>query len=188
LHGTYRVEFELGDARGTWVFRTHDKPGYTWDRADSLQSTAALIESPTIPGYRLAGRAAAYLDSLPNVYPRGGVRGPLTWLGSSDRPTTPENDSLLELDGELMFHMGAAPEWLWNALQDLVPPPSARVSALMAQVNRPTKRARLQPQIPLTLHLDALGGVRADTSLSTRGGTLRVMLERVDTLALARPF
>ena len=188
LRGTYRVELELGDTRGIWYFRTHDKPGYSWDRADSLQSVAALVETPTIPGYRLAGRADAYLDSLPTAYPRGGVRGPLIWLGSSDRPTTPGNDSLLELDGELMFHMGAAPESLWNALQDLVPPPSARDSAFMTRVNRPIERARLQPRIPLTLLLDTIGGVRADTSLSTGGGTLRVMLERVDSLALARPF
>ena len=188
LRGTYRVEFTLGDTRGIWYFRTHDKPGYRWDRADSLQTIAALVHAPTIPGYRLAGLAAAHLDSLPDVYPRGGVRGPLIWLASSDRPTTPGNDSLRALDAELMFHMGAAPEWLWNTLQDRVPPPSARDSAFMARVNRPIGRARLQPRIPLTLQLDSLGGVRADTSLSTRGGTLRMTLERVDTLAIARPF
>ncbi len=188
LRGTYRVQFELSDTREAWYFRTHDKPGYRWDRADSLQTIAALVELPTIPGYRLVGLAAAYLDSLPNVYPRGAVRGPLIWLGSSDRLTTPGNDSLRALDAELMFHMGAVPESLWNALQDLIPPPSARDSAFMAQVNRPIEPARLQPRIPLTLHFDSLGGVRADTSLSTRSGTLRMMLERVDTLAIARPF
>ncbi len=188
LRGTYRVEVELGDTRGIWYFRTHDRPGYRWDRADSLQTIAALTDLPTVPGYRLVGLAAAYLDSLPTVYPRGAVRGPLIWLASSDRPTTPGNDSLRTLDAEFMFHMGAAPEGLWNALQDLIPPPSARDSAFMAQVNRPIERARLQPRIPLTLHLDSLGGVRADTSRSTRGGTLRMMLERVDTLAIARPF
>jgi hypothetical protein len=188
LRGTYRVEFELGDARGIWYFRTHDKPGYRWDRADSLQTIPALLETPTIPGYRLAGLAAAHLDSLPNAYPRGGERGPLIWLGSSDRPTTSGNDSLLELDGEFMFQMSAAPELLWDALQDLARAPSASTSALMARLNQPIGRDRLQPQVPLTLHLDSLGGVRADTSLGTRGGTLRVTLERIDTVAIARPF
>ncbi|HSJ64837.1 MAG TPA: hypothetical protein VK922_13160 [Gemmatimonadaceae bacterium] len=188
LRGTYRVELALGGTRGTWFFRTHDKPGYRWDRADSLQSIAALVESPHIPGYRLAGLGAASMDSLPTAYPRGGVRGPLVWLGSSDRPTIRGDDSLLTLDGELMFQLGAAPEWLWTALEDLVPPPNARDSALMAGLNLPLERARLQPRIPLTLHLGALGGVRADTTLSIRGGPLRVILERVDTAALARPF
>jgi hypothetical protein len=87
-----------------------------------------------------------------------------------------------------MFHMSAAPERLWDALQHLVPPMSTRDSALMAVMRMPIERARLQPQIPLTLHLDGLGGVRADTTLNTGGGVLRVRLERVDTLALVRPF
>jgi hypothetical protein len=188
LRGTYSVEFELGRASGTWFFRTHDKPGYRWDRADSLQTIAELLDLPAIPGYTLAGQAAAERDSLPAAYPRGGVRGPLIWLGSSDRPTIPGSDSLLALAGELMFHMSAAPERLWDALQHLVPPMSARDSALMAAMRMPIERARLQPQIPLTLHLDGLGGVRADTTLNTGGGVLRVRLERVDTLALVRPF
>src|SRR5690606_4750768 len=101
---------------------------------------------------------------------------------------TPGNDSRLVLDGELMFHMGAAPEPLWDALQELARVPSARDSALIARLKQPIPRDRLQPQIPLTLQLDSRGGVRADTSLRTGGGPRRVMLERVDTLSIARPF
>ena len=188
MRGTYRVDLELGGERGTWFLRTHDKPGYSWDRIDSLQSIAALVHSPTIAGYRLAGVAAGSLDSLPDEYARGRDRGPLIWLGTSDRPTTPGNDSVVALDGELMFHLNAAPEWLWDALEDLVPPPSRRDSLLSAQVRRPIERGRLQPRVPLTVHLDGLGAVRADTSLSVRGGMLRVVLERIDTISIARPF
>jgi hypothetical protein len=188
LRGTYRVDVELGGERGTWFFRTHDRPGYVWRRADAMQTTAALLESPAVPGYQLAGLAGASRDALPTVYPRGGVRGPLVWLATADRPTTPGNESRLALPGELQFQLGAAPEWLWDALERLVPPQSAMDSALQVRLNRPIERPRRQPRISLTVRLDALGGVRADTAMDAGGRTIRVTLERVDTLSMRRPF
>lgn len=133
--------------------------------------------------------AAGVTDSQPAAFIAAApYRADCRTIRYTDRPTRPANDSRVVLPGELMFHMDAAPEPLWDAREALVRPPSRGDSLLMAQVNRPIERDRLQPRIPITVRLDANGGVRADTALAMRGGTLRVLLERVDTLAVVRPF
>jgi hypothetical protein len=188
LRGSYRVDLEVGGERSTWFFRTHDRPGYGWRGGDSLQTTADLLASPYVSGYRLVGYAAGSPDSLPGASPRGPLRVPLVWLATADRLTAPGNDTRRALSGMLEFILAAAPERLWNDLEALVPRQSARDSAMLARLNRPIPRGSKQPQIPLTIRLDARGGIRADTTLVLGGRTLRVVLERVDTLSVRRPF
>ena len=185
LRGTYRVEVEAGGERRAWFFRTHDRPGYRWGEADSLRATAELLANPYAPGYRLAGYAAGTLDSLPNATPWGPPSIPLAWLAADDRPTAPGNAARGTLAGMLEFQLGAAPETLWDELEALAPPWSAVDSAMRARFNIP--RSRSQPRVPLTIRLDASGGVRADTTLDAGGRRVRVRLERVDTLSLRRP-
>ena len=188
LRGTYRVDLEVGDQHGTWYFRTHDRPGYGWRGPDSLQTTAELIASPYPGGYRLVGNAAATPDATFSTGARGIIRAPLVWLATVDRPTAPGNDARRVLSGLLEFNLAAAPESFWDDLEALVPRMSARDSTALARMNRPIQRGEKQPQLPLTVQLDERGGVRADTTLTVRGRTLRVVLQRIDTLSTRRPF
>lgn len=188
LRGTYRVDLESDDQHGTWYFRTHDRPGYGWRGPDSLQTTAELIASPYTGGYRLVGNAAATPDAPFSTGARGMTRPPLVWLATVDRPTAPGNDARRVLSGMLEFNLAAAPESFWNDLEALVPRMSVRDSTTLAKMNRPIQRGEKQPQVPLTVQLDEGGGVRADTTLTVRGRTLRVVLQRIDTLSTRRPF
>lgn len=113
---------------------------------------------------------------------------PLVWLATADRPTALDNDARRELPSVLEFNLAAAPERHWNDLEALVPRRSARDSAMWARLNRPVPRGEKQPQIPLTIRLDARNGIRTDTTLIVRGRALRVVLERLDTLSVPRPF
>lgn len=187
VRGTYRVDMEAGDVRGTWFFRTHDRPGYRW--AGGQRRTAAeLVTSPWVAGYTLAGNGAVERDSLPLELPRAATRRVMAWLGVDDRPTTPGNEERRVLDGMLEFTLSAAPEELWETLEAFVPTVSAADSALRARINLVIPRERLQPELPITLRLDDHGGVRANTTLTSRGRTLRVTVQRVDTAALQRRF
>jgi hypothetical protein len=188
LRGSYRVDIEVGDSRGTWFFRTHDRPGYGWRGPDSAQTTAALLASPHVLGYRLVGYPAGSPDSLVRETPRALGRVPLVWLATTDRPTTQGNDARRALASMLEFNLAAAPELLWNDLEAFVPRQSPRDSAMLARMNRPIQRGQKQPQLPLTLRLDAHGGVRADTTLTVRGRPIRVLLERVDTLSVKQSW
>jgi hypothetical protein len=116
------------------------------------------------------------------------TRPPLVWLATDDRPTAPGNDARRVLSGMLEFNLAAAPESFWNDLEALVPRMSVGDSTTLARMNRPIQRGEKQPQVPLTVQLDAGGGVRADTTLTVRGRALRVVLQRVDTLSTRRPF
>jgi hypothetical protein len=186
LRGTYRIDMEVAGRPITWFFRTQDLPGYGWRGLDSIQTTAALLASPHVFGYRLVGLAAASRDSLLSAHPRGRV--PLVWLATTDRPTIPDNDARRRLAGILEFTLAAAPESLWDDLEAFVPRQSPRDSAMLARLNRPIPRSQKQPHFPLTLHLDGGGGVHADTTLTAGGRAIRVLLERVDTLSIRRPF
>lgn len=188
LRGTYRVDIDVGGERSTWFFRTHDRPGYPWRGSDSLQKTVEMITSPYINGYRLVGYTAGSPDSLFTPEPRGQLRRPLVWLTTDDRPTAPGNDARRALSGMLEFTMAAAPELLWNDLEKFVPKPSAMDSVMRARLNRPLPRGEKQPQLPLRVRLDGRGGVRADTTLSSGGRLLRVVLQRIDTVSIRRPF
>ncbi len=188
LRGTYRVDLEVGGERGTWFFRTHDRPGYSWRARDSLQTTAELLASPYVSAYRLVGYAAASPDSLLGSSPSGPRRVPLVWLATADRPTAPDSHARRALSSVLEFMLAAAPERLWNDLEALVPRRSARDSAMLARLNRTVPRGEKQPQIPLTVRLDARNGIRSDTTLLVRGRALRVVLQRLDTLSVRRPF
>jgi hypothetical protein len=186
LRGTYRVDVEVGGERSTWFFRTHDRPGYSWDGGDLFQTTAALLTSPHVLGYRLVGYAGGARDSIPTM--NGSVRVPLVSLATTDRPTVAGNDARRVLSAILEFTLTAAPERLWNDLEPFVPRASASDSALLARLNRPILRGQKQPRIPLTVRLDARGGIRADTTLVVGTRAVRVVLERVDTLSIRRPF
>ena len=188
LRGTYRVDMEASGKRSTWFFRTHDRPGYSWRGPDSLQTTAALIASPYVSGYRLVGYAAGSLDSLSTRELRRPPNVPLVWLATDDRPTAPGNDARRALSGMLEFNMSATPEFLWDYLEPFVPRPSASDSAMRALFKRPITRSQKQPQLPLSIQFDQGGGVRADTILAVGGRTLRVVLQRRDTLSIRRPF
>lgn len=188
LRGTYRVDIEAGGERSTWFFRTHDRPGYSWNAGDSLQTAARLLTSPHVLGYRLVGYAAASRDSIPGAILSGPVRVPLVWLATTDRPTVAGNDARRALSAVLEFTLGAAPERLWKDLEAFIPPSSAIDSAFAARLNRPIPRAQKQPRIPLMIRLDASGGIRGDTTLRVSARALRVVIERVDTLSIKRPF
>ncbi|MEP6508217.1 MAG: hypothetical protein ABJC63_08320 [Gemmatimonadales bacterium] len=188
LRGTYRVDVEVSGERSTWFFRTHDRPGYVWNAGDSLQATAQLLASPHVLGYQLVGYAAASRDSVSSVDNSGPVRAPLVWLRATDRPTVVGNETRRALSAVLEFTLSGAPERLWTDLEAFVPPSSVIDSALLARLNRPLSRAQKQPRIPLTIHVDARGGVRGDTTLLAGARSLRVVIERVDTLSIRRPF
>lgn len=186
LRGTYRVDLEAGGERATWFFRTSDRPGYTWYGV--VPMTADLLASPHISGYLLVGYAAATTDALPDAAPVGIDRPPLVWLASADRPTAPDNDTRRELDGHLEFQLGAAPGPFRDVLEEFVPPPSPMEILMRERLPRTIPRERKQSRIPLTLRLDAHGGIRSDTTLTVGARTLRVVLERLDTLSLPRPY
>jgi hypothetical protein len=188
LRGTYRVNLDAGGERATWFFVTHDRPGYRWRGPGPLQTTADLLASPYVAGYRLVGYASDSREALPNASPTGPRRVPLVWLATTDRPTAPANDARRALLGFLEFQLAATPERLWTDLEMLVPRQSRRDSALAARMNFQLPRSQQQPKVPLTIRLDARGGVRADTTLSVGGRSFRVMLERVDTATVSRPF
>jgi hypothetical protein len=195
LGGTYRVTMAAGDARGVWFFRTHDRPGHAWRGRDSVRTTSDLFAAPYTAGYRLVGYADASADSLggPEARWRGATRGggprvPLVWLATEDRRTLPGNDARRALAGVLEFTLAAAPKALWPALEAVVPPTTARDSAFYARLGRTSPRGERQPRLPITVRLDARGAARADTTLAAGGRTLRVRLERTDTLAIRRPY
>ena len=190
LRGTYRVIMESDGVRGTWYFRTHDRPGYSWRDADTVRTTANLLASPHAAGYMLAGYAAGASDELPTASPTGSAmrRAPLVWLAAADRPTAPGNHGRSTLPGALEFKLSAAPVSLWDHLEAFVRPLSPMESELLARMRRQIERAERQPRLPLTLRVDAAGGVRGDTVLTRQGTTLRVSLARIDTLSVKRPF
>jgi hypothetical protein len=187
FRGTYRVDVEAGGERSTWFFRTYDRPGYSWNADDSLQTTAELLASPHVPGYRLVGYAAGSRDSIPATM-NGSNRIPMVWLATNDRPTTSGNDARRVLSAMFEFTLSAVPEKLWNDLEAFVPPLSAIDSSFIARLNRPMPREQKQPRVPLTVRLDMRGGIRADTTLVVGTRALRVVIERVDTLSISRPF
>ena len=188
LRGTYRVDLAIDDQRSTWYFRTHDRPGYPWRGLDSLQTTAALIASPYSAGYRLVGYAAATPDASFSFEAREMMRALLVWLATDDRPTAPGNDARRVLSGMLEFKLSATQESFWNDLEAFVPRMSARDSLMLARLNHRFERGQKQPQLPLTVRLDEGGGVKADTTFNVGGRTLRVVLQRIDTLTTRRPF
>jgi hypothetical protein len=147
-----------------------------------------MLASPHVLGYRIVGYAASLRDSIPGANTPGRVRPPLVWLTTADRPTLPGNDARRVLSGVLEFNLSAAPEKLWSDLESFVPPLSAIDSALLTRLNRSIPRAQKQPRIPLTIHLDARGGIHADTTLIVGAHAFRVILVRLDTLSIKRPF
>ena len=187
LRGSYRMDIDVEGTRGTMFFRTHDRPGYEWVGLDSAQTTAALLASPHVFGYRLAGLTAASRDSLMTVDPTGFHRAKLVWLGTNDRPTTAGNDASSLLSGFLEFQLAALPETLWNDLEAFVPPTSGKDSAMMAQLNRSIARGDKQARLPLTLMLNG-PALRADTMHMAKGRRIRIVLERIDTVSVRRPF
>lgn len=187
LRGTYRVSVDVRGKRGTWFFRTHDRPGYGWRRPDVAYTTADLLASPHVAGYSLVGYAGATLELI-RTSPSNGPLRSMVWLGAVDRPTLPGNDARRVLPGMLEFTLLAAPESLWDELEAFVPKRSAIDSVMMARLNRPIVRSQKQPRLPLTLQLDERGGVRADTTFIIGGQPMRIVLERLDMLSIKQAF
>ena len=187
LRGTYRVSVDVKGGRSTWFFRTHDRPGYGWRRPDVAYSTANLLTSPYGAGYSLVGYASASPDSIPTSPSKELLRS-MVWLGTTDRPTMPGNDARRVLPGMLEFTLLAVPESLWDVLEAFVPTTSALDSAMIARFPRLIARSQRQPRLPLTLRLDGRGGVRADTTFTVGGRSMRIVLERLDTLSVKRSF
>ena len=183
LRGSYMVTMETGDARHSWYFRTHDRPSYR-RRDKAAPSASELLESPHVRGYSLVGYPAPARDDLPTAYRRASGRVPMTWFASADRPTAPGNDERRVLDGYLEFTLSAAPESLWPALERFIPPRDTLFRMLSAQM-LPSDR---QPRLPLTIRLDGIGGVTADTTFTAGGAPLRVTLVRLDTISVVRPW
>jgi len=152
-----------------------------------LRFTATPIV-PIEESTAIAGEAAAFRDSISSANAHGPVRSPLVWLTTTDRPTVASNDTRRALYAVLEFTLAAAPEKLWTNLEAFVPRMSAIDSALAARLNRPIPRSQKQPRIPITIRLDARGGIHGDTTLIVGARALRVVIERVDTLSIRRPF
>jgi hypothetical protein len=191
LRGSYRVEMDVaGGARGTWFFRTDESPTAPWRGRDTMLTTAQLVSSPHVRGYQLIGYAASSPDSLQRTIPDDLLRSGLVWLSMPDRPTTPGNETRRVLEGELAFFLGSIPDdRLWSDFEEFGPPRSARDSVFAARSGRTIPRTQTRVRLPLTLRLDAAGAVRGDTTLALSGGrSLRVVLERIDTLSVPRPF
>jgi hypothetical protein len=190
LRGTYRVTVESGNASGTWLFRTYDRRAYSWPEAESARSTADVLASPHAVGYQLPGFAAATREGLPDARNSAESRGPLVLLAATDRPTVPGNAERRTLSGELEFALRVAPVPLWNDLEAHVPPPTALDSAfIVASGSWPVvMRGDRRPRLPLTLRIDTGGVVRADTTLMKNGRSVRVQLERMDTVSVRWPY
>jgi hypothetical protein len=187
LRGSYQVTMESDGSRGTWYFRTHDRVGSSWPEAEP-HTTAHLLASPHVFGYRLMGYAAPTREALVSSSPTLAPDLPLVWLAAADRPTIVGNEARTVLRGELMFRMAEVPNAVWDVLDMFVPPPSPTDSLVMTRSPYLFTRENRQPRLPMTIRLDGAGGVRADTSLTINGKTLRVSLTRLDTVAVARPF
>lgn len=188
LRGSYEVILETEGQRATWYFRTHDRPGYSWREGDTASTTAQLLASPHAAGYRLVGYAAPSREALDTLFPRVRRETPLVWLAVADRPTVEGNDSRTVLHGELEFRMLAAPASLWDALDAFVKPLSRTDSLVSQRMPEIGARSNRQPRFPIVVRLDALGNVRADTSLTSDGRAVRVSLRRLDTISVPRPF
>lgn len=184
LRGTWRVDVEADRVRQSWFFRTHDRPGYGWAGREPELRAAAIAASPWTPGYRIVGYPSAFRDSLVISAPRGPTSR--VWLSTDDRPTAPGNDARRAVSGILEFTLGGAPQALWHHLERFVPPPSS--AAFRARSGNFPAREQLQPQLPITVRFDGRGGARADTTLTAGGRRLRVVLTRLDTVSITRPF
>lgn len=187
LRGSYQVTMESEGSRRTWYFRTVDHPSYGWPEGDTIRTTANLLASPHVFGYRLVGYAAPARAELVEIAPVGPDM-PLVWLAAADRPTVAGNEARLVLRGQLEFRLAVAPAGLWDILEMFVPAPSGRDSLMMTLMPEAYTRANKQPRFPMTIRLDGAGSVRADTTLTRNGKTLRVSLVRVDTISVDRPF
>ena len=181
FRGSYLVTMQSDGVRGSWFFRTHNRPGYGWSEAPG-RSAAQLLASPYVAAYSLAGHATRTRGELRRSSPGYEENVPKMWLSAADAPTAPGNEGRLVLPGMLEFELAAAPEPLWDVLADFIPTPDPRDAQFHAAI--PLKDR--QPRLPITLRLGAAGGVRGDTTLLANGRQLRVRLERLDTLSLPR--
>jgi hypothetical protein len=191
LRGTYAVTMESDGSRGTWYFRTSQRPSSRW--GDTTETVATLLASPYIVGYQLVGYAAPTRDELrlgpPRLTPTSRFADQrLVWLTAADRPTAPGNEARQVLRGELAFLMGVPPAALWSALDPFMRPLS-RMDSVMLQ-RRPELYARenRQARLPITLRLDRSGAVRADTILTMNEKTIRISLVRLDTISVESRF
>lgn len=188
LRGSYAVTMESGGSRGTWYFRTQNRPSFGWPEGDTIGTTANLLASPHVFGYLLVGYAAQRRDELIVTRPSGLNRLPLVWLAAADRPTVAGNDPRQVLRGQLEFRMAVAPGQLWDVLDTFVPPLSARDSLILTRMPEIYARENRQPRLPITIHLERAGSVRADTTLTRNGRTLRMSLVRLDTISVDSRF
>lgn len=185
LRGSYRVSVTSAAQSRSFFFRTEDRPASPWTGTGtaSKATVGALLASPYVGGVRLTAYAAPASAQLTTSIPDRRVNRAIVWLASADRPTAPDNDARHTLPAILELSLASAPESLWDALEAFAPPVDARYSSLLAD----WPRSERQPRLPLTLRLDGRGGVRVDTTLTAGGRTIRVVLERLDTISVVRP-
>ena len=191
LRGSYAVTMESDGSRGTWYFRTQQRPSSRW--GDTTETVATLLASPHIFGYQLVGYAAPTRDELllspPRLTPTSKFADQrLVWLTAADRPTAPGNEARQVLRGELAFLMGVPPAALWNALDPFMRPLSRMDSVMLQRRPELYVRENRQGRLPITLRLDRSGAVRADTVLTMNERTLRISLVRLDTISVASRF
>lgn len=188
LRGSYAVTMEADGSRSTWYFRTKHRPSFGWPQGDTIRTTANLLSSPHVFGYQLAGYASGTRDELLVSQPSGLDQLPLVWLAAGDRPTVAGNEARQVLRGELEFRMAVAAAQLWDVLEMFVPPLSRMDSLMLGQMPEVYARENRQPRLPITIRLDRSGSVRADTTLTRSGKTLRMSLVRLDTISVESRF
>lgn len=188
LRGSYAVTMEGDGSRGTWYFRTESRPSYGWPEGDTIKTTSNLLASPHVFGYQLVGYGTQTRDSLLVSAPSRLGDSPLVWLAAADRPTADGNAARHVLRGELEFKMFVAPAQLWDILDIFVPPLSSMDSLLLTRMPELYTRENRQPRLPITLRLNGSGSVRADTTLTRNGKTLRLSLVRLDTISVDSRF
>ena len=188
LRGSYAVTMEADGSRGTWYFRTEQRPRSDWPE-DTIKATASLLSSPHVFGYRLVGYGGATREGLVVSQPSGpGNRLPFVWLLAADRPTVAGNEARHVLRGQLEFSMAAAPAQLWDNLDMFVRPLTPRDSLVLKRMPEIYARENRQLRLPITLRLDRSGSVRADTVLTKNGKTLRMSVVRLDTISVNTRF
>lgn len=187
LRGTYRVTMQADDTTVQWEFRTVTAAAYAWGTRDAARTTADIVASPYVSGTQLVGYGVDSAGALLTSMLKGSASRavPHVWLSAADHPARPVTAGTREFQADLMFTRFAAPPQIWDALDAYVDVPSAstrQAIVRIAAMNRRAPRAEEQPHIPMTLRMQNDGRLRGDTTIVRNGRTLRVTLDRVDSV------
>lgn len=191
FRGTYRVTMTWNDTTVHWQFRTAATAAYTWHELEGTRPTRDFVRYPHVANVRLAGfnadSSGRLLERNPTTAER--PRYPLVWLATSSisdpervTPLPASTSDTSHVRAELMFVQAAAPQMLWDALDELNDQFSTDTLSLqrLAALTGRSVRAMQQPRVPIVLRVRQSGAVRGDTVLIVKGRPLRVILERVN--------